>query len=87
MAETHAEQGHRGRFDGSPAQAEIRRPVGPPRSRRDDDVIETLSGEFVPGRCIVAEEEGFFLIDIRDQVHKVAGKRIVVVDYQRPHRK
>ena len=68
--------------DGVPADTEIAVMIRSSRAGRDHDVVEPVQYFRVPVACIVRYDSRRTAIDGQNQVVKVAGKGIVVVDQQ-----
>ena len=85
MAEADPQQRRLAAADRLGADAEIAPPFGPPRPRRDDDVVEAALQQLLPARLVVADDERLPAVLLRQQLEEVVGEGVVVVDQQCQH--
>ena len=82
MSQTNAEYRYDVLQNGIATDAEITVVIRPSWTRRDHDVVELLQYIRVPVACIVGYDGRCTAVDGQNQMVKVAGKGIVIVDQQ-----
>ena len=82
MSQTDAEYRYGVLHDGIAANAEITVVIRPSWTWRDHDVVESMQYVRVPVACVVRYDGRCTAVDGQNQMVKVAGKGIVVVDQQ-----
>jgi hypothetical protein len=84
VAEADAEHGEVALADRAGADAEVRGPLGPAGTGRDDDRVEALEVDLRPV-AVVGDDDRRAPVHLAQQLVEVVGERVVVVDQQRAH--
>jgi len=80
MTNADAEDRHRGEQDrvaGDGKVAVILRVSGP---GRNNDVVEAVIFQIIPGKLIIFYDDGFIPVNLRDELKQVERERVVIVD-------
>ena len=70
-------RGEQDRVAGDAKVAMVLRASGP---GRNNDVVEAVIFQIIPGKLIVLYDDGFFPVNLRDELEQVEGERVVVID-------
>ncbi len=80
MTEADAEDRRRGEQDRVAGDAEVAMVLRAPGSRRNNDIVEAVIFQIVPGKPIVFYDDGFLSVHLRYELKQVEREGIVIVD-------